>query len=259
MKYEPARTKKVTGTTCPRVGNLPRPRPQGFSLVEILAAVAIASVLAALLIPAVTRQIEKGRQTACVTKLRNLASVVSQFRAERNHVLWNRNPTTEEGGEGDIAPARIFHRYGLIDSGKDMQCPAATNEKHGAWKTGGSGTPDYVHNIANQYVSYSVNDIAFYRNSPEPYDPNNPVIQTYWHYSGRENITPIFVDGTHFQLNKNSWKIASRFTRLALRHQEQCNVLFLDGHVESMNRYAAERIDPYGGTNPKWMQLYGVQ
>lgn len=224
----------------------------GFSLVEILVSLAVIAILTALVVPTVSRQLEKGRATACVAKLRNLAVVMTQFRAERDQRMWNRAPVSD-GGEGDIAPTRAFYRYDLITNARELQCPAATTSAHGAWKTGGTSTPDYMENIADVYVSYSVNGIAFYQNSP--YMMSTSPLRSFLQFSEGESKTPLFMDGNHYQLNDLSWR--NRFSRLELRHGEKCNVLFLDGHVETLNRQAAGQLDPYGGTNPRWMKDFG--
>lgn len=229
-------------------------RANGFTMAEILVTVGVIVVLAVLAVPTASLHLEKGRSSACLVKLRNLGSVMSQFRVERDQKMWNRNPVAD-GGEGDIAPARIFYRYGLIGSAKEMLCPAASTSAQGAWKTGGSGTADYVENVADQFVSYAVNAIAFYQNSPYMMSANP--INRFWHFSGVESQTPIFMDGNHFQLNDISWRAENRFSRLSLRHHDHCNILFLDGHVKSLNRQAASKVDPFGGTNPRWMKDFG--
>lgn len=225
-----------------------------FSLVEIFVAVGVIAILTALVIPAASRQLEQGRSTACLAALRNLAGVMGNFRADRDQRLWNRS-SAAEGGEGDVAPARAFYRQGVIGSARELRCPAAVSGAQGAWQTGGTGTQDYMDNIANQHVSYAVNAIAFYQSSP--YMMSSTPITTFWHFSGHESRTPLFMDGTYFQLNDSTWRKDERFARLALRHNERCNVLFLDGHAESMTREAVGRIDPYGGTNPRWWSDFG--
>lgn len=225
-----------------------------FSLVEILVSIGVIAVLAALLVPAVSRQAEAGRSASCMGNLRGLATAVAQFRVERDQVMWNRSAVAD-GGEGDIAPARVLYRYGVIESAREMRCPSATTAARGAWKTGGTGDAEYTKRIADQFVSYAVNDIAFYQTTP--YMMSASPISRFVHFAGHEAKTPLFMDGTFFQLNQTTWRGEARFDRLALRHNERCNILFLDGHVEAMDREAASRIDPYGGTNPRWWQDFG--
>lgn len=224
-------------------------------MLELLVAIAIVIVLVALGLPVITRHIEQGRASACMGKLRNLAITMTHFRTERGQKMWDLR-TVAAGGEGSITPVQIFYRYGLVESASELCCPSATNAANGAWTTGGSGSTDYVAKIANQYMSYAVNGIAFYQGSP--WKMTNVPMTSYLYFSEVESKTPLFLDGHVFQLNATSWQPAMRFTRIAMRHQEHCNVLFLDGHVESLSRSQVERLDPYGGTNPAWVRDFGV-
>lgn len=63
-------------------GDAPR-RPRGFSLVEMLAAVAIAAILAALAYPSYAQQLRKSRRSDAITRLALLQQAQERWRA--NH------------------------------------------------------------------------------------------------------------------------------------------------------------------------------
>ena len=228
----------------------------GFSLVELLVVIGILAVLALLVLPVFTKMAERRRSLQCLEKLRNLGVVMNLYRAERNQRMW-KFTSTDQGGEGQIPPVRIFYRYGLISHASEMCCPKATTEAEGAWKTGGTGTPEYNNNIGEQYVSYTVNGCAFFQSTP--YNMSTQPLRSFLQFEGNEARTPLFMDGTFFQLNDNTWRKEQRFERLALRHDNKCHVLFLDGHVESLDRRGLELLDPYGGYNQSWMRNFGYQ
>ncbi|HWL52168.1 MAG TPA: prepilin-type N-terminal cleavage/methylation domain-containing protein [Chthoniobacteraceae bacterium] len=237
-----------------------RPKQKGFTLTEMLIVVGVLLVLGLLGFPVIVAQAEKGRTAACVVKLRNLAVIMTQFRTERSQRMWNLKAVAD-GGEGGAPPVVTFYRYGLIRSASAMCCPSAVdpsaaNPERKAWITGGTGSPDFVRNIASEPLSYAVNGQAFYQYSA--YRNSSVTVASFHYYNGHEGKLPLFMDGKVFQLNQTSWQPPMRFTRLALRHQDRCNVLFMDGHVESLDRRGAERLDPHGGTSPAWLKDYGV-
>lgn len=237
-----------------------RPASKAFTLIELLAVLGVLLVLGLLGFPFLLGQAEKGRTAACIVKLRNLAVVMTQFRTERNQRMWNLK-SVAEGGEGGAPPAVVFYRYGLIRSASEMCCPSATSPsatdpKKKAWTSGGTGSPDFVRNIATEPLSYTVNGQAFYQYSV--YRNSATKVTSFYYYNGHESKLPLFMDGKIFQLNLNSWRFPMRLNYMVLRHQDRCNVLFLDGHVESLDQRGVEQIDPHGGKNPAWLRDFGV-
>ncbi len=229
-------------------------KQKGFTLIEMLVVLGVVLIVILLAFPVIIGQAEKGRSAACVAKLRQLAVVMIQFRTERNQRMWDLK-SVADGGEGGVAPAVAFYRHGLIRSGKEMCCPSATTIGKKAWKTGGSGSPDYMNNIANELVSYSVNGLAFYHFSPWR---TSIIVTSFQYYSGHESQTPVFMDGIAFQLNRTAWEFPLRFSRLDLRHQNRCHVMFMDGHVEALDRQGVGQLDPNGGKNPAWLTEFGM-
>ncbi len=231
-----------------------RARNAGFSLTELMIIIGVGLLLAALALPVINQQVEASRTAACVAQLRHLSVVMTLFRGERNQRLWDLR-AVDEGGEGGIPPATVLYRYGMIEEARELCCPSATTAAKGAWKTGGTGSPAYLATVATRYVSYGVNGIAFYQSTPWKMTAN---VSHYTFFAGSEARVPLFMDAIVFQLNATSWQPSMRMTRLALRHRERCNVLFLDGHVESLDLAGTTRLDPYGGKNPAWAKDFGV-
>ena len=72
----------------PGRGSLHREKPQvAFTLIELLVVIAIIAILAALLLPALSRAKEKANRTACINNMRNLALAMSMYTHDNNDMM----------------------------------------------------------------------------------------------------------------------------------------------------------------------------
>ena len=65
------------------------PRPSGFTLVELLTAIGIIALLAALLFPVFAQVREKGRQTACTSNLKQIGAAVFAYMQDYDETIPN--------------------------------------------------------------------------------------------------------------------------------------------------------------------------
>lgn len=115
------------------------PRPRGaFTLIELLVVIAIIAILAALLLPALSRAKAKGKQAACINNMRQIGLAMRMYADDNEGML----PTTTHGGATNASWIYQFSGYvGNVD--RIRLCPA---------------DPKAEQRVAAKAASYTQND-----------------------------------------------------------------------------------------------------
>lgn len=234
-------------------------RQRGFTLIELLVVIAIILILAAILFPVFAKVRAKALQTACLNNLNQMGKACEMYQGAWGDVCvpfgapfeyrdLNQNPP-RPGGHWPILINPYLRQIerGYITAtslGKIFRCPAALeeettgwafqrsygmNEALGGWYRG--GTPVVVPVSQAKYPSQTIRIAetewqaqggSFMAARPEVYDPNEP---TGW--------------------------------RFAPRHNDVGEILWVDGHVSTMNmeRYILRDGGAYRGQ--VWLRLEG--
>src|SRR5580765_2289518 len=117
--------------------NFARPRQRGFTLLELLAVIATIAILAALLLPVLSKAKIKAQQTTCLSNLRQQGYGWSMYAADDNGKLVQSYPTNNPNAwvQGDMTKAAEASNADLLRQGalypynRDVttyHCPADT-------------------------------------------------------------------------------------------------------------------------------------
>lgn len=248
-------------------------RRKGFTLIELLVVIAIISVLAAMLLPSLSRAREQARRTACKNNLKQLGLSLLMYSSEYSGSF----PT---GKGSHLADLTMLWSTGYVKDPNIYECPSASYEAQsinaGETLTLGLGNSMYIDTVyygnydalAQQSTGYGYDNtkrdddapmIAVLADRPWACEGNDIVVVT-WStttptktYGFAEDTGYRYADDVIYETPVN--ELDSPFDNNSPNHTyEGENVLYVDGHVAwsavPTCGYQGENIFYWDATNP---------
>lgn len=206
-----------------------------FTLIELLVVIAILSMLAAILFPVFAGAREKGRQTACLSNLRQLGLAVNQYTQDFDETL----PGATDGnpGSGTVGGWVYYTTFtGGMDVTRGSIYPYVRNPRVYICASDTAGDENGV--------SYGINSCL----SREPYIDNvlagrelagfdNPAS---WMLLGEESAGTVFTpDPRPWTGTTNDGYLNRETDSFSERHQGGLTLVYLDGHARRLRAETA--------------------
>jgi len=216
--------------------------PRGFTLLELLIVISIIAMLIGILLPGLAKAKEAARDNRCRSNLKQIGLLVANFSANNK----DRMPQAKVTGAGDLTGA--FEKTDLVPWDSEIWgCPSHVDFRSSAQLTSSYGYNwQYLHAASASYPYLGW--IGF----DQPGMLTSSIREPSRKFAFVEHATP--------SGNGNLWSYVMRpgdttntdgFGRAFARHTQTGNVLFSDGHSESIaedqfgSAQEARRWDPH--------------
>jgi prepilin-type N-terminal cleavage/methylation domain-containing protein/prepilin-type processing-associated H-X9-DG protein len=238
---------------------------RGFTLIELLVVISIIAVLAALLLPALSRAKQQGQKIECINNLRQL-QLSWQLYADDHNGWLPKNSPTQDAGRHRLYPSWTAGWLDYSDNNPDnTNTVLLTTSEFGRV---GDYTPNagvykcpsdksWAMNVGqrhNRVRSYAMNSLM--GSNQYAYYSRTAPFWVYWKTEdlGKAPTLPqhlVFIDEHEdsindgfFHVGVNSRNVLGWIDWPGTRHNQSANLSFVDGHVETKKWQDARTLKP---------------
>ncbi len=218
--------------------NVPSGRGHGFTLIELLVVIAIIAILAAMLLPALSRAREQARSASCMNNLRQVGIVYQMYASDHNGLAPVGTYFDIDccGGWTVHEPGLNFaHQAGYIDTaGRNVYvCPSWQPHRWSSrWNTYGILRP-----AGTAYTEGTDGWMRRTHDSNPDMLGSHPLNYEFFRMWNLKNPTEfiLLTDSilTSSRTQYATWVAHSAADGPHFRHNNRANAAFADGHVES--------------------------
>ena len=210
-------------------------RKRFFTLIELLIVVAIIAILAAMLLPALSKAMMTARKAHCINNLKQLGTALESYAGDSQdwlpqyYTLANTSEWYKILCDNHYVPCT----YAQARGNAGVNAGAKEGRKHIFWCPDDKRDP-IVGFTTPQGISYAINSVIS-NNTPPAYKwlrRNQVALKAGWSASQNSLLMDCW-DNANYVGNTYNIQPYSGTQYLDFRHNNTINVLYCDGHVEN--------------------------